>query len=185
MTAQNSVIFVVGPPGAGKGTLSAYLTKKFPVQHISVGDLLRRIKNNNTDPQAAALAYMLNKQRLIDGKVLVPILKTELEELASRDQRKSGILFAKSELVLFFNCPKEVAKQRYLTRNLEGRETDDEAVFEKRYEEYVQENGVIISQYAGRGLLLEISTSMAAEQSREELCKRLGKNDKWSKIIGS
>lgn len=62
------------------------------MQHISVGDLLRRIKNNNTDPQAEVLAYMLNKQELIDGKVLVPILKTELEELESRDRRKRGIL---------------------------------------------------------------------------------------------
>ncbi|OBT71263.1 hypothetical protein VF21_09929 [Pseudogymnoascus sp. 05NY08] len=190
MTAQIFVIFVIGPPGAGKGTLSAYLTNKFPVQHISVGDLLRRIKNDNTDPQAEVLAYMLNKQELIDGKVLVPILKTELEELELRGRRKRGILvdgkqFAKPELVLFFNCPKEVARQRYLTRNLEGRETDDEAMFEKRYQEYVKENGAIISQYAGRGLLLEIGTGMGAEESREELCKKLDKNDKWSKIIGS
>ena len=42
----------------------------------------------------------------------------------------------------------------------EGRETDDEAMFEKRYEEYVQENGVIISQYTGRGLLFEIGIDM-------------------------
>lgn len=57
-------------------------------------------------------------------------------------------------------------------------------MFEKRYQEYVQENGVIISQYAGRGLLLEIGTGMGAEESQEELCKKLDKNDKWSKIIG-
>ncbi|KFY03038.1 hypothetical protein V490_00332 [Pseudogymnoascus sp. VKM F-3557] len=156
MTAQISIIFVIAPPGAGKGTLSAYLTNKFPVQHISVGDLLRRIKNDNTDPQVEVLAYMLNSKQ-----------------------------FAKPELVLFFNCPKEVARQRYLTRNLEGRETDDEAMFEKRYQEYVQENEPIISQYAGKGLLLEIGTGMGAEESRKELCKKLDKNDKWSKIIGS
>jgi hypothetical protein len=38
------------------------------------------------------------------------------------------------------HCPKEIAKQRYLTRNLKGREADDEVMFEKRYEEYMQEN---------------------------------------------
>lgn len=58
-------------------------------------------------------------------------------------------------------------------------------MFEKRYQEYVKENGAIISQYAGRGLLLEVGTGMEAEESREELCKKLDKNDKWSKIIGS
>jgi hypothetical protein len=68
---------------------------------------------------------------------------------------------------------------------LEGQETDDEAILEKRYEEYVQDNGDIISQYAGRGLVLEIGTGMGIEESREKPCKKLDKNDKWSKVIGS
>lgn len=35
---------------------------------------------------------MLNKQELIDAKVLVPILRNELEELESREQGRSVIL---------------------------------------------------------------------------------------------
>jgi hypothetical protein len=57
------------------------------VQHISVGDLLRRItKNATTHPQAGALTSMLSKQELIDAKVLVPILRNELEESGSRER---------------------------------------------------------------------------------------------------
>ncbi|KAF4629875.1 hypothetical protein G7Y89_g8269 [Cudoniella acicularis] len=168
MPPQMSVIFVLGSPGAGKGTLSALLTKNFPVQHISVGDLLRRIKNDHTHPQAGAIASMLNKQELIDAKVLVPILRNQLEELESREQGRKVMLvdgfprnlaqrrefeevFAEPVLVLLFNCPKEIAKQRYLTRNLEGREADDEAMFEKRYKEYVQNNEDIVRKYRGEG----------------------------------
>jgi UMP-CMP kinase len=62
------------------------------MQHISVGDLLRRIKNDTTDPQAGALAPMLNKQELIGAKVLVPILRNELEESESREQGKRVML---------------------------------------------------------------------------------------------
>lgn len=54
------------------------------MQHISVGDLLRRIKNDTTHPQAEAFATMVNKGELVDGKLLVPILRNELEELSSR-----------------------------------------------------------------------------------------------------
>jgi adenylate kinase family enzyme len=60
------------------------------VQHISVGNLLRRIKNDTTHPQAEALTSMLNKQELIDAKILVPILRNELEESESREQGRRG-----------------------------------------------------------------------------------------------
>jgi adenylate kinase family enzyme len=62
------------------------------MQHISVDDLLRRIKNDTTHPQAGALAPMLNKQELIDAKVLVPILRNELEESESREQGRRAVL---------------------------------------------------------------------------------------------
>jgi hypothetical protein len=41
-----------------------------------------------THPQAGAVAFMLNKQELIDAKVLVPILRNELEESGSREGRR-------------------------------------------------------------------------------------------------
>jgi adenylate kinase family enzyme len=74
------------------------------VQHISVGDLLRRIKNDTTHPQAEALAYMLNKQELIDAKVLVPILRNELEESESREQGR--------RLMLVDGFPRNLAQRR-------------------------------------------------------------------------
>lgn len=63
------------------------------MQHISVGDLLRHIiKNATTHPQAGALASLVNKQELIDAKVLVPILRNELEESGSREQGRRVML---------------------------------------------------------------------------------------------
>jgi hypothetical protein len=46
----------------------------------------------------------------------------------------------------------EHLRPRYsgIKRNLEGRETDDEAMFEKRYE-YMQENEDIVREYRERG----------------------------------
>ena len=76
-------LFSTGSPGSGKSTLGALLTEKFPAQHISVGNLLRRIKNDGTHPQAEAIATLLNRQELIDAKVLVPILRSKLDESKS------------------------------------------------------------------------------------------------------
>lgn len=82
----------IGPPGAGKSTLSHSLTENFPMEHISVGDLLRHIKNDITHPQASYITSMLNKQELIDAKILVPILKTALEEQKPREQCSKAVL---------------------------------------------------------------------------------------------
>lgn len=75
--------------------------------------------------------------------------------------------------------------QRYLTRNLEGREADDEAMFEKRYKEYVQENEEIICEYRERGLLVEVDTSTETQESWEKLCTRLEKDIKWIEAVHS
>jgi adenylate kinase family enzyme len=66
---------------------------------------------------------------------------------------------------------------------LEGREADDEAMFEKRYVEYLQENEGIVCEYRERGLLVEVDTSKGTEESWEKLCNRLEKNIKWTDVI--
>jgi len=68
---------------------------------------------------------------------------------------------------------------------LEGREADDEAMFEKRYEEYVQENEDIVREYRERGLLVEVDTSKGTEESWRKLYNRLEKDIKWMEVIHS
>jgi len=92
---------------------------------------------------------------------------------------------AEPVLVLHFNCSKAIAKQRYLTRNLKGREADDEALFEKRYVEFTRENEDIVREYRKRGLLVEVDTSKRTGESQETLYARLEKDTKWMSIIQS
>jgi hypothetical protein len=68
---------------------------------------------------------------------------------------------------------------------LEGREADDEAMFEKRYKEYMQENEDIIREYRERGLLVEVDTGKGTEESWEKLCNRLAKDIEWTDAIGT
>lgn len=78
---QDSKLPPIGSPRASKSTLSILLTKNFSVQHILVSNLLRHIKNSTTYPEAGIFTSLLNKQELINIKILVSILSNKLEKL--------------------------------------------------------------------------------------------------------
>jgi adenylate kinase family enzyme len=59
-------------------------------------------------------------------------------------------------LVLFFNCREEVARNRFLTRKLPGREADDAVIFQRRYNEFTAENSKILKMYQERNVLIEV-----------------------------
>jgi adenylate kinase family enzyme len=94
-----------------------------------------------------------------------------------------GKQFGEPKLVLLLICPKEIAKQRYLTRKIEERAADDEAMFEKRYEEYLRENAEIEEGYLERGYMVEADTRSGTDGSLKKLCDKLRENEKWMAVI--
>lgn len=61
-------------------------------------------------------------------------------------------------LVISFNCPKETAKQRFLSRKLPDRLHDDDVMFEKRFAEFEREEGEILQYYRSQGRLEEVNS---------------------------
>ena len=57
------------------------------------------------------------------------------------------------------------------------------SMFEKQYEEYMQENEDLILEYRERGLLVEVDTGKGTEESWEKLYNRLEKDIKWTDVI--
>jgi UMP-CMP kinase len=65
------VVFVLGGPGAGKGTQCALIERKFGYKHLSVGDLLRNEMNQTSSN--------LVRNFIKEGK-LVPVKNNQLNE---------------------------------------------------------------------------------------------------------
>ena len=63
-------ILLFGPPGAGKGTQSANLTKKYGIHHISTGDLFRKYLKENSSWSQKAKKYINAGQYVPDDIVL-------------------------------------------------------------------------------------------------------------------
>jgi adenylate kinase family enzyme len=60
------------------------------------------------------------------------------------------------DLVLFFDCEKSIALDRYLNRKLKGRLEDNEEMFQTRYCEFECLNPPVLEYYQDLGLLLKV-----------------------------
>lgn len=82
------VVLVIGPPGAGKGTLCRKHPVEFGYYHFSVGDYLRDLCNKPNDFPAAAradlkpqeLATNMKEAKLLPAEAMVKIMRFKLEQ---------------------------------------------------------------------------------------------------------
>lgn len=72
------------------------------------------------------------------------------------DEKEEGVEFLQPDLVLFFDCPGEIAQRRYLSRGLPGRDVDVR-IFERRFEEFERLNGEVVEEFEKRGILIRVS----------------------------
>ncbi|CUY01608.1 adenylate kinase [Staphylococcus epidermidis] len=80
-------IILMGLPGAGKGTQASEIVKKFPIPHISTGDVFRKAIKDETDLGKEAKSYM-DRGELVPDEVTVGIVKERISE----DDAKKGFL---------------------------------------------------------------------------------------------
>lgn len=80
-------LILLGPPGAGKGTQAEVLTKKFGIETISTGVMLRAAMRDGTELGKLAKEY-IDAGKLVPDEVVVGIVKERL----SQDDCKSGFI---------------------------------------------------------------------------------------------
>jgi len=72
-------LILLGPPGAGKGTLAEAIIKKLGVPQISTGDILRSSVKNGTPVGLKAKSYM-DAGDLVPDDVIIGVVKERLTE---------------------------------------------------------------------------------------------------------
>lgn len=121
-------ITFIAPPAAGKGTQSAKVSKKYGIPHISTGDLLRNIQDEN-------LKQSLNQGNFASDELVTNLLEVRLQQ---KDCDKGYVLDgyprnlgqAKTYekllkklnkpmgIVIILDLDKEIAKQRIVGREI-------------------------------------------------------------------
>src|ERR671937_100774 len=108
-------IIFVGPPGAGKGTQSARLSRILGLPHVAAGDLLRAVRAQDTPLGHLARQYM-DAGQLVPDDVTIQMIEQRLAQPDAQDG------------VILDGFPRTVLQARALdelfTRHDDGRSAD-------------------------------------------------------------
>lgn len=80
-------VLLMGPPGAGKGTQADLIKDRYPIPHISTGDMFREAVSTGTELGKEAKKYM-DSGKLVPDEVTIGIVQERL----AQDDCKEGFL---------------------------------------------------------------------------------------------
>lgn len=79
MTMNKKNIVLFGPPGAGKGTQSAFLMERYGLEHLSTGDLLRAEIQAET-PLGLQAQEVMSAGDLVPDDVVVGMIRNRISD---------------------------------------------------------------------------------------------------------
>lgn len=82
-----NVIFVLGGPGAGKGTQCACLVHEFDFKHLSAGDLLREEQDRQGSRFGDMIKEFLREGKIVPSEVTVQLLENAVRKCKEQEGR--------------------------------------------------------------------------------------------------
>ncbi|TMS35764.1 hypothetical protein L596_003089 [Steinernema carpocapsae] len=175
----HNVVFVLGPPGSGKGTQCALIQKNFGFVHLSAGDLLREERQRPGSQFGELIETHIRNGTIVPVEITCKLLENAM--IASGDangflidgfprnqdnldgwEREMGAK-VKLHFVLFLSCPVDVCTQRCLGRQ-QGRSDDNENSLKLRAKTYLEQTMPIIQHYKKLDLVRDVTSVPTSEQ---------------------
>jgi len=186
-----NVVFVLGGPGAGKGTMCELAESQLGWTHLSTGDLLRAERQAG-GPTAATIEEFITAGKLVPNEIVVSLLKNAMETVTRTTGKNNFLLdgFPRSlsnleawyetfgreaELpkMLYFECPYGVLEKRILGRAKYSDRSDDNVESLKlRFDTFKSETLPTVELFKSKNKCVEVDTS----QDRQAVYALVGSN---------
>tara|TARA_B100000686_G_scaffold333566_1_gene399652 strand:- start:3985 stop:4557 length:573 start_codon:yes stop_codon:yes gene_type:complete len=179
-------IIIFGPPGAGKGTQSNFIVKKFHLHQLSTGELLRKEIKDGTE-LGKQISSIINSGNLVSNEIVSDLI----EKYISNKIYKNRLIFdgyprnlnqatnldnllnkydQKVDIALKLSVSLKTIKKRILERkSLEKRADDNEEIAIKRYEMYEKNINPVIDFYKQTNLLKVVNGETAISEISNEI----------------
>ena len=178
-----NVVFVLGGPGAGKGTMCELAESQLEWTHLSTGELLRdEIKSGG--PLAEIIDALLADGQLAPDEVVVTMLKNAMENITRTTGKNNFLLdgFPRSlanldawanvfgqetELpkMLYFECPYPVLEKRILARaKYTGRKDDNIDSIKLRFDTFKAKTLPTVELFRSKDKCIDIDTSLDRQE---------------------
>jgi adenylate kinase len=183
-------ILLLGPQGAGKGTQGKLIAEEYGIPHVATGDMLRVAMAAGTE-LGRQVKPIYDSGRLVPDDLMIALIR---ERLGEEDAREGFVLdgfprtMAQAEaleemlreigrdldVVLEFQVPDEVGRERMLKRAAEEGRTDDtpEAI-DERLRLFHEETKPLIEYYRSRGNLVGIHGDRPVKEVFSEIQQTL------------
>ncbi|XP_069794667.1 UMP-CMP kinase [Narcine bancroftii] len=179
------VVFVLGGPGAGKGTQCNNIVKKYGYTHFSAGDLLRAERSKEGTQYGELIGNYIKEGKIVPVEITINLLKRAMDDTMAEDPTRNKFLIdgfprntdnlegwnkimknnADVKFVLFFDCSNEICMERCLERGKDSGRTDDNiASLQKRIHTYMQSTKPIIELYAKEGKVRRIEGAKSVDE---------------------
>jgi adenylate kinase len=182
---KSAYIIFFGPPGCGKGTQAKKVADELGLLQLSTGELFRKHLSEKTPLGIKAQEYM-SKGELVPDDVTIGMVRERLQQ----PDAQAGAIFdgfprtgaqaqaldellkelnGKIDMVIDFELPIEVSRQRLLGRQ-EGRADDKPEVIEKRLQDHTAiENSVMPHYRAQPGLVRSVDATRSIEDIYQDV----------------
>ncbi|GJC92070.1 uridylate kinase [Colletotrichum higginsianum] len=190
-----TVLFVLGGPGAGKGTQCARLVSDYGFTHLSAGDLLRAEQDRPGSQFGQLIKDYIKDGLIVPMEVTVQLLENAMTETIKKQGNKRFLIdgfprkmdqaikfeetVCPAKLVLFYDCPEDVMESRLLERGkTSGRADDNAESIRKRFRTFVETSMPVVDYYEKQGRVVKLDATPTPQdvyaKTRTELSKRLG-----------
>nr|CDS33612.1 Niemann Pick C1 protein [Hymenolepis microstoma] len=184
------VVFVLGPPGSGKGSICKIIGPRYAFKHLSAGDLLRKEMSRADSKLSEQIKRHMEEGSMVPVEITCKLLSDAMQETMNTDGNNRFLVdgFPRNEdnktgwekfmghveicKVIAVDCSDDECIRRCMARAC-GRVDDDEKILKSRLEYHREHCVPIIEYYEKKGIVVHINGDQSKEDVRYEVIRKL------------